>query len=46
MGCGSECEKFGVGAAEVDGVDNCVEPSGSGCDGLKSWSIGTASEGI
>ena len=46
MGCGSDCEDVDVGAAEHDGVDSCVEPRGSSCEGLNNWSIGTVSEGI
>ena len=44
--CGSECAEVGVGAAEDDGVEGCVEPSSSDCDGLKNWPSGTDSEGI
>ena len=44
MGCGSDSEEVGVGAAEDDGGKSCVEPRGSDCEGLNSWSMGTVSE--
>ena len=45
-GCGPDSEEVGVGAAEDDGVDSCVGPRGSDCEGLNSWYKGTVSEGF